>query len=215
MIDLENALKFPTTDKEWKRKILIGGVLNIAPIIINFFPIGYAYRIFQKALKRQKIALVEWDNWADLFIQGLIVFLIGLLYNIASLILFAIHPILGILAFIAAALLFPMALAQYAMSGNFSQAFQLRDIWGRIRKAGSDYFVAWLVMAGIFLILWMIIAAIPILGWVISAILGFYTCLVFAVLFGEICSRQQPPPEDSRKGSTKRSRSTPRRRSES
>jgi len=35
MIDLEKALRFPTTDREWKRKVLIGGLLNIVPVI-NF-----------------------------------------------------------------------------------------------------------------------------------------------------------------------------------
>ncbi len=202
MIDLENALKFPTKDKEWKRRVLIGGLLNIIPVI-NFFPIGYAYRIFRQALRRQKISLVEWDDWGDLFVQGFIVFLIALLYNIATLILFAIHPILGFLAAIAVALLFPMALAQYAMSENFSQAFHIKNVWIRIQQTRNDYLVAWLVMVAISIVL-LIIATIPILGWIVAAIIGFYAYLVFAVLFGEICSRKAPSPEDARKRSTKR-----------
>jgi len=125
------------------------------------------------------------------------------LYNIASLILFAIHPILGFLTAIAVALLFPMALAQYAMSGNFSQAFQIKNVWIRIQQTRNDYLVAWLVMVGISIVL-LIIGTIPILGWIVAATIGFYAYLVFAVLFGEICSRQEPSPEDSRKRSTKR-----------
>lgn len=194
-MDLENALKLPTTDREWKRKVLIGGLLNIIPVI-NFLPIGYAYRFFQKALGRQEISLPEWENWGDLFLQGFIVFLIGLIYNIASLILFFIHPVLGLLAVIAVALLFPAALVQYAMGGSFSQAFQLREIWVRIQQTKSDYFISWLVMVGIFIVL-MIIGMIPFLGWIISSIIGFYAYLVFAALFGEICSRQGPLSQNS------------------
>jgi len=111
---------------------------------------------------------------------------------------------LGFLAFIAVALLFPAALAQHASTGHFSQAFQLKEIWGRIQQTKSDYFVAWLVMVGISILL-MVIWMIPGLGWIISAIIGFYAYLVFAVLFGEICSRPnpptlngyEPPPEDA------------------
>jgi hypothetical protein len=195
MIDLDRALKFPTADKEWKRKVLIGGVLNIIPVI-NFFAIGYAYSLFGKALRRQQLSLPEWEDWRDLFVQGLIAFLIGLIYNLASLVLFFIHPALGFLAFIAVALLFPAALAQHASTGNLSQAFDLKEIWGRIQQAKGDYFVAWLVMVGISILL-MVIWMIPGLGWIISAIIGFYTYLVFAVLFGEICSRPKPPTQNS------------------
>jgi len=196
MIDLEKALKFPTTDREWKQKVLIGGVLNILPVI-NFFPLGYAYGIFRRTLRRQEISLPEWENWGDLFVQGLMVFLICLIYNIASLILFAIHPVLGVLAFIAVFLLLPTALAQHAMSGDFSRAFQLKNIWARIQQTKSDYFFAWLVMVGISVVLMMVTVAIPILGWIISAIIGFYAYLVFAILFGEICSRPGPLSQNS------------------
>ncbi|NIQ39346.1 MAG: DUF4013 domain-containing protein [Proteobacteria bacterium] len=195
MIDLENALKFPTKDDGWKGKILIGGLLNILPIV-NFIPIGYAYRIFRNSLEGEEIRLSEWNDWGNLFVQGLVVFLIAFLYNIASIILFVIHPVLGFLAVIAVALLFPTALARYAKSGNFSAAFQLREIWAGIQQTRSDYFVAWLVMIGICIVLLMI-GSIPVLGWLISAIIGFYTYLVFAVLFGEICSRQGPPARTS------------------
>lgn len=194
-MDLEKALRFPTTDREWKRKVLIGGLLNIVPVI-NFLSIGYAYRVFRKAFGRQETDLPEWENWGELFLQGLIVFLIALIYNIVSLILFFIHPVLGVLAAIAVALLFPAAMAQYAMHGNFAEAFQLKDIWVRIQQNRSDYFIAWLVTVGI-LILLMIIGMIPVLGWIISSIIAFYAYLSFAVLFGEICSRPGPLSRNS------------------
>jgi hypothetical protein len=187
MVDLEYALKFPTKDREWKRKVLIGGVLNIIPVV-NFLSIGYAYRLFRTGMERRYPGLPEWENWGDLFVQGLIVFLIGLIYNLASLLLVLIHPVLGLLSFIAVALLFPAALAQHAMSGNFSQAFQLGEIWTTIQQTRNDYLIAWLVTVGIFLLL-TVVGTIPVLGWILAAIVGFYAYLVFAVLFGEICLR--------------------------
>ena len=187
MIDFEKALKFPMTDGKWKQKVLIGGVLNIIPVI-NFLSIGYAYRIFQKTLRGQDVDLPEWADWAELFFQGLMVFIIALIYNIVSLILFFIHPVLGALAVIAVALLFPAAMARYALRANFADAFQLKDIWARIQENRSDYFIAWLVMVGVFILL-MIIGMIPVLGWIISAIIAFYAYLSFAVIFGDICSR--------------------------
>ena len=194
MLNLEHAFKFPTTDRDWKRKVLIGGVLNIIPVV-NFLSIGYAYRLFQESLDTQESSLPEWEDWGDLFLQGLIVFLISLIYNLASFVLALIHPVVGLLASIAVALLLPAALAQHAMSGNFSKAFQLKEIWESIRQAGNDYFVAWLVTIAIFLLL-AVIATVPVLGWIISAIIAFYAFLVFALLFGELFSPQKPPTND-------------------
>ncbi len=187
MIDLESALQLPTRDSSWTRKVLIGGLLNLVPII-NFLSLGYAYRLFRNTLQGELFSLPEWEDWGDLFVQGFVVFLIGLLYNLPSLILLAIHPLLGILAFIAAALLLPMALARYAVGGNFSQAFQLGDIWGEIQKIKGDYYIAWLVTVAISIVLLMIFM-IPVLGWIISAIVGFYAYLIYAGLFGEICAK--------------------------
>jgi len=187
MIDLEKAARFPTADSDWKRKVLIGGLLNIVPII-NFLAIGYAYVVFRKALERGSIDLPEWEDWAKLFLQGLMLFVIALIYNIASLILFLIHPMIGLLAAIAVALVFPAAMAQYAVKENFADAFQLKLIWDRIQQNKSDYILAWLIMVGVLIVL-MIIGMIPVLGWIISSIVAFYVYLSFAFVFGEICSR--------------------------
>lgn len=196
MIDLETAFKFPTTDRDWKSKVMIGGVLNIVPVI-NFLSMGYALGLFQRGLEGEELGILpEWEHWGTLFVQGLIVFLIGLIYNLASLILFLIHPVLGFLAFVAVSILFPAALAQYVLTGNFSQAFALGEIWRRIQQTRNDYFIAWLVVAGITIVL-VVVGMIPVLGYLISAIIGFYAYLVFAVLFGEICSR---PNHTSRNG---------------
>jgi hypothetical protein len=186
MIDLETAAKFPTADTDWKRKVLIGGVLNIVPVI-NFIAMGYAFEVFRMALQREPASLPEWDEWGQRFVQGLMIFLIALIYNIASLILFFIHPVVGFLAVIAAAFLFPAALAEYAVRANFSDAFQVKGVWKRIRQHRDDYFMAWLIMIGVFIVL-MIIGMIPVLGWIISSIIGFYAYLSFAFIFGDICS---------------------------
>jgi hypothetical protein len=202
VIDFENVVKFPTKDREWKRKVLIGGLLNIIPVI-NFLPMGYAYRLFSSEIRRQQVSLPEWENWGHLFLQGFIVFFIGLIYSLVSLILFLVHPILGALAFITVALFLPAALAQYAVSGNFSRAFSLRDIWWIIRQTKGDYLIGWIITLGISILL-IVLGTIPVLGWIISAIAGFYAYLVIAVLFGQICSRsnslykdfKEPPDEE-------------------
>lgn len=195
MLDLETVLKFPTTDNGWKRKVLIGGILNIFPVI-NFLPIGYAYRLFQKSLHGRDIHLPEWENWGDLFVQGLIVFLIGLIYSLAWLLLMLVHPVLGVLGFIAVAFVFPAALVQHAVSRNLSQALQLGEVWATIQRAKGDYFTAWLVTVAISLLL-AVVGLIPIVGYIISAVIGFYTYLVFAVLFGRVCTGSSRKRGDS------------------
>ena len=78
-MDIKEIFMYPTKDKEWPVKMIIGIALSILPIV-NFFCSGYAYRIFKAGLNRQPLVLPEWDEWGDVFIQGLIIFAMQLLY---------------------------------------------------------------------------------------------------------------------------------------
>ncbi len=40
-MDIVDGLKFPMNDKDWTKKVFIGGLLNIIPIV-NFISTGYS-----------------------------------------------------------------------------------------------------------------------------------------------------------------------------
>ena len=60
-------------------KILVGTCLSIIPVL-NFFALGYIYRFTLQIRQGYRIELPEWDNWKDLFLDGLKFFLLQLVW---------------------------------------------------------------------------------------------------------------------------------------
>jgi len=202
-LDIGKALKFPTEDENWIVKILIGTVLMIIPIV-NFIPIGYVYNIFKKVLNKEEPSLPEWDGWGDLFVRGLMVFLVMLVYIIVPWIILMIGGgimsagannnsgaltglggflmFIGGLLYLVVALLVPFALAHYAKHNEeFGAIFKFGDIIGNFFKAIGDYLLAIVVMIGVFFVLGLI-GIIPILGWIIGFLAIFYVMVVMYTL---------------------------------
>ncbi|MBN1882687.1 MAG: DUF4013 domain-containing protein [Deltaproteobacteria bacterium] len=202
-LDIGKALKFPLNDENWIVKVLIGTVLMIIPIV-NFIPIGYVYNIFKKVLNKEEPVLAEWEGWGDLFVRGLMVFLIMLVYIIVPWIIMMIGVgimsagasnesgaltglggfvmFIGGLLYLVVALLVPFALAHYAKNNEeFGAIFKFGDIIGNFFKAVGDYLLAIVVMIGIFFVLG-IIGIIPILGWIVGILAIFYVSVVMYTL---------------------------------
>lgn len=80
-MDYETAFKKPFTDL---KKLLIGILLGIVPIV-NFFVSGYVVRTAKNAMEKDS-SLPEWQNWGELFVNGLLYMVIGLLYMLPALV---------------------------------------------------------------------------------------------------------------------------------
>jgi len=76
-MDLKFALQRPFTDI---KKLLIGILLSVIPLV-NLFSFGYQIECARLTLKKKK-NLPEWKNWKELFINGLLYFIIVLIYFI-------------------------------------------------------------------------------------------------------------------------------------
>ena len=66
-------------------KLIIGIVLNLLPIV-NFLAYGYELRCANTAMKN-KIQLPKWEKFGDLFVTGLLSFIIQFIYYLPGLIL--------------------------------------------------------------------------------------------------------------------------------
>ncbi len=60
-------------------KILVGTCLSLIPVM-HFFALGYIYRFTLQIRQGYRIELPEWDNWKDLFLDGLKFFLLLLVW---------------------------------------------------------------------------------------------------------------------------------------
>jgi len=207
-MDIVENIKYPTTDSEWIKKILIGGILLIIPII-NFIIGGYYIKTLRGSIEG-KPGLPEWDDWGDLFITGSMVAIIGLIYMLIPLIVLfvsiggvitaaissgdfsvgSISAIVGgslfsVVLMLIVFLVLPMALSIYAKEDSIGAAFRIGEILSRIKSIPGDYIISIIVLYALLFIV-NLVAAIPILGWVIVIFANFYIVLVASKMFGEV-----------------------------
>ena len=207
-MDIIESVKFPSTDVGWVKKILIGGILLIIPII-NFIIGGYYIKTLRGSIEG-KPGLPEWDDWGDLFIKGLMVAIIGFIYMLIPLIVLfvsiggavtaaissgdfsaaSISAIVGgsmfsVVLMLIVCLVLPMALSIYAKEDSIGAAFRIGEILSRIKSVPGDYIISIIVLYALLFIV-NLVAAIPIIGWVIIIFANFYIALVASKMFGEV-----------------------------
>ncbi|MEA1925437.1 MAG: DUF4013 domain-containing protein [Candidatus Altiarchaeota archaeon] len=212
MTDYENAIKRPFQDIG---KFVIGALLSIIPVV-NFIATGYTLNCAKTAMKKD-YKLPEWTDWVNLFIQGLIVAVIGFIYMIPALIvliafvgtsLLAISSDpnsmggiglggmgIGFLAYfvllLVALYILPAAIMEYVKNNSsFGSAFRFGEIKNRILS--TDYLIVWLVVLVYSIVVVGVLSIIPIIG---SAIGIFAAEVTSMTLFGELYSTKEASVE--------------------
>lgn len=164
---------------EWKRWAL----LLISTII---FPLlyGYLLRIYRGA-----VPAPDPDDWVKMFVDGILMIVIGIIYAIPVIIVAAVllgasifalvaNPesaagmggmIVGVLVTLILALIISLissfALIRFAREGKFGEAFNLKAILAVISQVGwLHYFVAVLVFGIISTVIMMVLQFIPFIG---------------------------------------------------
>lgn len=84
--------------------------------------------------------------------------------------------------------LIPMALAQYAVSSQFSQAFNLGEIFQNLARVAHYYLLSYLAVVIVLALAAYILLHLPMLA-VISAFLLFYTGVVHSNYIGRLYHR--------------------------
>ncbi len=207
-MDIVETVKFPANDVEWIKKILIGSLLMLIPIV-NFIALGYYLKTMRGGIDG-KSSLPEWDDWGNLFVKGLLVVIVVFIYMLIPLaVMFlsiggvaissiasddvspaSIGTIIGgslisvVLMFIVC-LLLPMALSIYAKEDSIVSAFKIGETLSRIKSVIGEYIIAILVLYALMFIVSFILI-IPFIGQVIIIFANFYVGLVAANMFGKV-----------------------------
>lgn len=192
VVNLENAFKFPFKDKKWPVKILIGGALMWIPIV-NFLVLGYLLKILGDAKDKKEPALPEWADWAILFQEGFMAFIVVLCYIVVPNIILSILgriPIIGCLTFplqIAAGfVLWPIsavALCFYLEQKQLNAAFDFKAVIEKFKVNVTDYLVIALITG--------VLGAVSIITLVLAVFVWFYLSVVAFRLYGEAFSTQK------------------------
>ena len=78
---LEEALSFPRHDDDWLETVLIGGVLSLLGVLIvpAILVNGYLLRVMTAAVTGEETP-PRFDDWGDMFVDGLLVWVVELVY---------------------------------------------------------------------------------------------------------------------------------------
>jgi hypothetical protein len=185
--------KFPTIEevagllvsqKEFSRKVLIGGLLSFIPII-NIWAFGYLYRFSYNVRRGEPFNLPEWENWRDLFYDGLRFVVVLLSYwvlplfivYLASSMIKAIGPVavsylLFTLSFAISPILFSSALFRYQSRTDLKALLDIVPIFQMTYARIPCFIMPMLLFIGIFAII------LPLYG--VAFFLGFILFLAYA-----------------------------------
>ncbi|MDO9538560.1 MAG: DUF4013 domain-containing protein [Methanocalculus sp.] len=179
---------------EYTKEALIGKWMKWILLIICMiiFPLigGYLMRIY-KGIKPAP----ELENWGSLFIDGIKLLIVGIIYalpilivalvmgfgamassmaggDIAALGTLGIGLIVILILAIIIGLIVPIAYIRFARTESFGEAFNFSAIFGHIGKIGwIDYIIALIIVAVVVGIIEFVLMMIPVIGWIIYFIL--------------------------------------------
>lgn len=170
-----DSLRYPL--KNWLKLIILGVILLIP--IVNLIGLGYCLKAIRSTFEGSNL-LPGFDNIGELFINGIKLFIVGLIYSAVPLILFIVASIFGSL-FLWLALLAGMAISIIAFMGianmvyynnDISAALRYQEIVETIGTIGWGKYIIWWII--LMLILTIAGVAISIIGGVLLYyILGF------------------------------------------
>jgi hypothetical protein len=224
-MEIGKAITFIPNDKNWIGKMAIaGGIMfasSIIPLIPLLFLIGYQVAVAKNVMKGEEEPLPEWQEWGQLFMDGVVVWAAQFVYAIPVALLtvcvvltsLAIEnsegaAIAGTVVFSCLLLLFAIALVfimpalyiQYIRYGDFGPMFKFGEVIAIIRENFIDILLTVVVaIAGAIAIgIISIILVITICGPIITYSVGSAWLMIsLAFLYGQIASRYAKSEDDA------------------
>ena len=157
-MDIGKSFSFVFEDEKWVSKVLLGGLIFLIPLIGQFAVIGYMLKVAQNVMQGNPRPLPEWGEFGDHFMRGLYGIVIQIVYQLPTLILYAVFfcvllaaggaagsegssdgaGAIGVLSLCLLPLIFILALAgaflgyvacgRYVATNTLSEAFKFSDV---------------------------------------------------------------------------------------
>lgn len=230
MTAISKALDYPREHDDWIKTILIGGVLSVfAFLLIPIFLVyGYILRVLRRRLDNDPHPPV-FDEWGELLVNGLQVFVIGIIYMFIPVLVGAITAggsilaiatgtrggsaagmaglIVGFLLTLVLSLVFGYvavaAIVNFAREDRLGAAFDFATL--RTIVFDGDYAVAWLLSVAVLIgagIVAGLLNIVPFLGAIIGAFIGFYAQIMAGYLWagGYSAAREGSERDDWSRG---------------
>jgi hypothetical protein len=167
-MDFAKAFSFVFDDQDWIKKVAIGGLITLIPIIGIFIVMGYALAVARNVIHGKEQAMPEWSDFGKMLVDGFFSWLISMVYTLPIFILMCVvmfpamliggeDSVLGGLAgccvavfsiiygFAMCLFFLPAALMRYAVSGDIMSAFKFGEILALTRANLMVFLMALLI----------------------------------------------------------------------
>lgn len=211
-MEIGKAFTFVTEDENWIKKLALGAVFLLVPFLF-LLVIGYQILIVRNVIDGKEHPLPEWEEFGQLFIDGVIMLVTIFVYSLPMTLLIicssavgaatsdasgmsggavagvALLSCLAVLLGIALAFVTPALYIQYARTGEFGSMFQFGEVIGIAREYLVDILITIVVIMVANMVVSVVstIAIITICGWIIVGLAGS-AWVLFATghLYGQI-----------------------------
>ena len=225
-MEIGKAITFIPDDEDWLSKIAIaGGIVfasTIIPLIPLIFVVGYQVAVAKNVMNREEKPLPEWQEWGQLFMDGLVVWVAQFVYAIpvalltvcvvltsialsdsnsgAALAGTIVFSCLLILFAIALVFIMPALYIQYIRYGDFGPMFKFGEVIGLVRENFVDILLTVIVsiVGAIAIGVVSIIRVITLCGPIIAYAVGSAWLMIsLAYLYGQIADKYSSEQPDA------------------
>jgi hypothetical protein len=198
-MDLGKAFSYAFEDPDWLKKLGIGALLMIIPIVGWLIVAGWGIEITRRIINHDPQPLPEWTDFGGFLMKGLKVFVIGFVYSLPVIlinacqqgitafgqqgnssdqtmatVLMVVGICFGCVSFLYSLFLgfvLPAAFGHFAASGQLSNGFRFAEIYGLVRAAPTAYLLALVggIVASIIASLGLILCIIGVLATAVYA----------------------------------------------
>jgi hypothetical protein len=82
-MDIGRSFTFITEDEDWLRKVLIGGLISLIPIVGQLYMAGYVIQVIKNTIEGREVPLPEvTEDFGEKLLKGLMSVLIAMIYFI-------------------------------------------------------------------------------------------------------------------------------------
>jgi hypothetical protein len=197
-MDFGQAFTFVFDDEDWLKKIGLGGLLSLIPVIGWLVVLGWGVEITKRVINKDQEVLPDWSDFGGYLTRGFLVFLVVFVYMLPVTILsgcgggltafadsygedavttaaWVVTSCISCLTFlysIVAYLILPAAIGKYAVTGELGDAFKIGEIFGLVRENLGTY--------GLVLLGGLVASLVSGLG-VIACVIGVLFTMVYAM----------------------------------
>ena len=170
-MEFGKAFVYQFEDQEWLKKLGIGALLLLIPLLGQLWIAGWSLEITKRVIRRDPQPLADWDDFGGYLVRGFLVFIIGFVYALPIILVSACVSVLFpstfdlsasnevatsawivvacvncviVLYSILLALFIPAALGNFAVKEQFGAAFRFGEVWGLVRAAPGAYILVFL-----------------------------------------------------------------------